>query len=215
MKRIALLSVAFAAMLTIGCRGDRPHDNAANPNEAVGTAGKKEAAKPADRGTQFVEHMMMDGMAEVQLGKLASERAQNANVKQFAQTMVRDHSKAGDELKQITDRNNIPVQPPAQLDEKHRDLMNRLSKLQGAEFDGEYMKAMVDGHQDVLDEMQSRVDNKLFGPDRDRQVQPEKSDNPGEYSVNAWAAKTLPIVREHLDRAKEVQQNLSRRSTNP
>src|SRR5262249_3608185 len=106
MKRIALLSVAFAAMLTIGCRGDRPHDNAANPNEAVGTAGKKEAAKPADRGTQFVEHMMMDGMAEVQLGKLASERAQNANVKQFAQTMVRDHSKAGDELKQITDRNN-------------------------------------------------------------------------------------------------------------
>src|SRR2546421_9152207 len=53
MKRMALLSVAFAAMLTVGCRGDRPYSNAENPNEAIGTSGyPAETAKPADRGTQ-------------------------------------------------------------------------------------------------------------------------------------------------------------------
>jgi hypothetical protein len=76
------------------------------------------------------------------------------------------------------------------------------------------MNAMVDGHQGVLDEMQARVDNKLFGDERDKNVQPERSDNPGEYAVNAWAAKTLPKVREHLDRAKQVKDNLSHRTTN-
>jgi putative membrane protein len=212
MKRIALLSVALAAMLTVGCRGDRPYDDAAKPDEAIGTTGE---AKTADSGThEFVEEMMMDGMAEVQLGKLASDHAQHADVKKFAQMMVRDHSKAGDELKQITAQNHLNVQPPSQLDEKHRELMDRLSKLHGAEFDREYMKAMVDGHQDVLDGMQSRVDNKLFGTERDRQVTPDKSDNPAEYSVNAWAAKTLPIVREHLDRAKQIHDKLDNRRTN-
>jgi putative membrane protein len=215
MKRIALLSVAFATMITIGCGGDRPNDDAARTNEAIGTAGDADPAKTADRGTQnFVEEMMTDGLAEVELGKLASDHAQSAEVKQFAQTMVTDHSKAGEELKQITAQHHINAQAPMQLDEKHRELKDKLSKLHGAEFDREYMKAMVDGHQDVLDAMQTRVDNKLFGAERDKNVQPESSDKPAEYAVNAWAAKTLPKVREHLDRAKQVRDNLSHRTTN-
>jgi len=217
MKRIAFLSVAFAATLTIGCRDNRPNQNAENPNEATGTSGYgADTAKRADRGTQkFVEQMMMDGLAEVQLGKLASEHAQNADVKQFAQTMVRDHSKAGDELKQIAADNHMDVQPPAQLDEEHQELMDKLSKLDGAEFDREYMKAMIDGHRDVLNDMQSHVDEKPFGREPEGEVQPEKSVLPPAYSANAWAAKTLPIVREHLDRARHVQKSLSDRATNP
>ena len=220
MKRMALLSVAFAAMVTVGCRGDRPYQNAENPNEAIGTSGKiadktkpADKAKPADRGTQeFVEQMMIDGMAEVQLGKLASSHAQNPAVKQFAQTMVRDHSKAGNELKQIAAHNHMDVKAPAQLDEKHQKLMDKLSKLNGAEFDREYMDAMVDGHRDVLNDMQSRVDEKPYGP-QEGEVQPEKSVIPATYSVNAWAAKTLPIVREHLDRAREVRDKVNQRAT--
>jgi putative membrane protein len=222
MKRMALLSLAFAAMVTVGCRGDRPYQNTENPNEAIGTSGKTadrakpaDPAKPADRGTQeFVEHAMMDNMAEVQLGKLASSHAQNPAVKQFAQTMVRDHSKAANELKQIATHNRMDVKPPAQLDEKHQKLMDKLSNLHGAEFDHEYMDAMVDGHRDVLNDMQSRVDEKPFGP-HEGEVQPEKSVNPKTYSVNAWAAKTLPIVREHLDRARDVREKLSQRANNP
>jgi putative membrane protein len=215
MKRVALLSIVFAATFAIACRGDRPYDNAGT-KEAVGTAGERiDAAKPADRGTEnFVEQMMMDGLAEVQLGKLASQRAQNAGVKQFAQTMVRDHSKAGDELKQLAAHHHMNVQPPAQLDNKHQELIDKLSKLHGADFDREYMNAMVDGHRDVLNDMQSRVDEKPFGHEREGEVQPEKSVNATAYGVNAWAAKTLPIVREHLDRAREVKDNLGHRATN-
>jgi putative membrane protein len=220
MKRIALLSVALAATLTIGCRGDRgdrSYDDAGKRNEpaATGTAGEARDAN-VDRGTRnFIEQMMLDNMAEVQLGKLAGERAQNPEVRQFGHMMVQDHSKAEAELKEIVTKHHIDVQMPSQVDDKHRDLQERLSKLKGPEFDREYIKAMVDGHEDVLDKLQSRVDQKGVGKDRDKEPRPERSDNPAEYAVNTWAAKTLPVVREHLDRAKQIQQKLEHRTTHP
>ena len=88
------------------------------------------------RFQEFIDEMAVAGMAEVQLGKLATERAASADVKAFGQMMVTDHSKAGDDLKQVASQ--LKVQPPTQLDPKHRDLAERLSKLQGAAFDREY-----------------------------------------------------------------------------
>ena len=102
----------------------------------------------------FINEMAVAGMAEVQLGKLATERAANADVKAFGHMIVTDHSKAGDELKQIASQ--LKVQPPTQLDPKHRDLAERLSKLQGAAFDREYMDAMVQGPQEVLGKLRAQ-----------------------------------------------------------
>jgi putative membrane protein len=146
MKHIGFAAVALSAALTMACQSGTRTDNPATPeNEAIGTAGASSGDK------DFVEHMMMDGMAEVELGKMAKEKASSPEVKQFADRMVRDHGKAGDELKQIASKHSIPA--AAQIDDKHRDLMNTLSKLSGGEFDHAYMEAMVDGHQDVIDEL--------------------------------------------------------------
>src|SRR5206468_12339215 len=90
------------------------------------------------------------------LGRLASDRSTDTEVKKFAQLMVDDHTKAGDALKTVTTQYNIDV--PTEVDKKHQDLHEKLAAKQGLEFDREYIDAMVDGHGDVVDKLESRVD---------------------------------------------------------
>jgi putative membrane protein len=203
MKRIGILSVTFAAMIAIGCQGNGRDADATSPatdTPAVGTAGES-ANRETDVNMSeknFAEDVMMSGMAEIELGQLAAQKAQNADVKKFAQTMVDDHTTAGNDFKALAAQHQL--QPPAQLDETHRDLRDRLSKLSGAEFDREYIEAMVDGHENMVDKLEPRIDER-------------KGENMFENKVNDWAAKTLPTVRQHLDRAKQLNQTLSRRTT--
>jgi putative membrane protein len=104
----------------------------------------------------FVEKASIANMAEIQLGQLAAERAQNPQVKQFAQTMVDDHTKAQEQLKTVASNQNIPI--PSALDGKHQKLHDKLAKLQGAEFDRAYMDAMVDGHKDAEKLLKKRAE---------------------------------------------------------
>lgn len=151
----------------------------------------------------FVDAMAIAGMAEVQLGNLAAQRASNADVKAFGQMMVRDHAKANDELKQAASR--LRLEPTTQLDKKHRDVADRLAKLNGAAFDREYIAAMVQGHQDVLTQLQAQTrDRPTTGAETARTSAPGANEEP----VTQWAAKTLPVVQQHLARAQQLQQTL-------
>ena len=213
MKRIGLLSVAFAAMLSVACGGDGRNDANSDNRATVGTAGEK-GPEDIDRGsTAFIKDRLEGGMAEVELGRLASQKAQNPQVKSFAQMMVNDHTKAGEELKQIATQHRI--QPPTALEDDHRDLRERLSKLEGAEFDREYIKTMVQSHEDTVDALEPRVDaeNRGLTAKKDGPVKPEASDNPIEAAANQWAAKALPTVRQHLEKAKQINDTLGRRTT--
>jgi putative membrane protein len=128
--------------------------------------------------------------------------------------MIDDHTKAGDQLKQIASTNSIPQD--AKIDDKHMKLMDKLSKLNGADFDKEYMSAMVDDHQDAVRDLRSRVDenrsasDRLTGknPENPAAVKPERSDNPVTMRINDWAANTLPTIEQHLDRAKQLKDDL-------
>ena len=203
MKRIALLPVALAAVLSFACNTEK---RATSEDSAVGTTGNAVSAGDRD----FVEDMTHAGMAEVELGRLAMERAVSPDVKQFGDMMVKDHTKAGEELKQIATKHAIPV--PSGLDQQHQDLKNKLSTLSGTEFDTEYMKAMVDGHEDVVDRLQTRASEDRFG-DNKGTVRPESSDNPVEAAINQWAAAALPTVRNHLDEAKRINDGLGKKLT--
>jgi len=217
MKSFGLLSVAFAAALAVACGGDgRDADvnNPANDNAAVGTAGSDTAASANRAGSarmnSWVEDRLMGGMAEVKLGELASTKAQNAHVKAFGRTMVQDHTKAGEELKQIASQLNI--QPPVQLDDDHRDKVERLSKLQGAEFDREYINMMVDDHEKTLNALEDRLEKQ--GDDENPRYTPKTSDDPSESRLNRWAAQTVPTVRQHLQKARQLDEKLGRGLTN-
>jgi putative membrane protein len=121
-------------------------------------------------------------------------------VKAFGQMMVTDHSKAGDELKQVASQLN--VQPPTQLDPKHRELAERLSRLQGTAFDRAYMDAMVQGHEEALGKLRTRS----TGP----HAAATAGGGQGEQALTQWATKTSPTVQKHLQRAQELQKQVAK-----
>jgi putative membrane protein len=229
MRWTAVLPIALAAALAAACdRGDRQNVNTnpnANPNanpEAVGTSGSVNEAPAADR--DFVRDLGIANSAEIELGRLALDHASNRQVKEFAQLMIDDHTKARDALNAVASKHNLLT--TAMLDQKHRELKDKLSQLKGADFDREYIDAMVDGHQDVLDKLESRVDKDKLAdwktqmkdavtahkePASAVAVTPEHSDNPVTMDINQWAADTYPVVAGHLDKAQALNDTLNKR----
>jgi putative membrane protein len=207
MKSKGLLALVCAVAVTAACNNNR------TANREAGTAGTA-GAGVSNSDKNFVSDQLSDGMAEIELAKVARDHAASQDVKQFAQMMIDDHTKAGDQLKQIATGNSIPID--TQIDDKQQNLMDKLSKLNGADFDKEYMSAMVDDHQDAVRDVRSRVDenrsatDRLTGknPENPAAVKPEQSDNRLTMSINEWAANTLPTVEQHLDRAKEIKDNV-------
>jgi putative membrane protein len=206
MKRTAMFPVAFALAVALGCNtGGRDDANMRSDadetraNETVGTRGEE------DNNREFLTRMMDANMAEIELGRMAQNQAASAEVKGFGQMMVADHSKALDSLKPIAGRTGTPM--VAQMDDEKRDLRDRLAKLRGAEFDREYMRAMVDAHENVVDLLQTRANEDRVG-DNKGTVTPEHTDNAVSGEINAWAAKTLPTTRHHLEEARRVNDTL-------
>jgi len=134
---------------------------------------------------EFILDAAKGGMAEVELGKLAANRAQNDEVKKFAQRMVDDHSKANDQLKQIAESKGIKL--PTDVESKDKALMQRLEKLNGAAFDRAYMNAMVNDHVKDVGEFKREANS-----GRDSQVK-------------SFASSTLPTLEEHLQQAKQAR----------
>jgi putative membrane protein len=232
MKRIGILSIAVVTAVTLGCsdRKDVAANNPAGDTAAVGTAGKADANKVTNGDKDFVHDVAIANMAEVELGTLAAERAANAEVKKFAEMMVTDHTAAGDKLKAVASQNGIDW--PAQLDDKHRDLREKLAKRQGPDFDRDYIAAMIDGHKDVVDKLESRIDkenlaewktqmaDRVSGKKAEERGQaiailPAKSDNAVTASINQWAAETYPVAQAHLEAAKVLDKAVKRRNTTP
>jgi putative membrane protein len=151
--------------------------NAAN-SSTVSTAGSGD----------FWSEAAIGGMAEVELGRLASQKAQNADVKKFAQMMVTDHSKANDELKSIAQKKNIVL--PTALDSKHQSDISKFQSASGADFDKQYVDAMVEDHE---------KDVAFF------QRQSETGTDP---DAKAFATKTLPVLKKHLDAIKAIQSKM-------
>lgn len=149
--------------------------NVNSANSTVSTAGSGD----------FWSEAAIGGMAEVELGKLAAQKAKNADVKKFAQMMVTDHSKANDELKSLAQKKNITL--PAALDSAHQADVDELKSESADDFDKEYVEMMVDDHEKDVAFFQRQADT---GTDPD---------------AKAFAAKTLPVLKKHLDAIKAIQ----------
>src|SRR5215510_6198475 len=102
MKVTGLLALVCAVALSAACNNNR------TANRETGTSGTA-GAGVSNSDKNFVSDQLSDGMAEVELAKVAKDHAASADVKQFAQVMIDDHTKAGDQLKQIATSNAIPV----------------------------------------------------------------------------------------------------------
>ena len=179
----------------------KPQDNNQNKNEnkkskTEATAqGVKTGLGTIDSAARdFVLEAAIGGMMEVELGKIAVQKGASEGVKQFGQRMVDDHSKAGEELTTLAASKGITL--PTQLDEKHRNDLDKFSKLSGTEFDRAYAKAMLSDHK------------------KDVSAFEKESMKSQDTDVKAFAAKTLPTLKEHLEMAKALNGEASIKSSN-
>jgi putative membrane protein len=137
---------------------------------------------------RFAREAAMDGMMEVELGRIAVQKSSNDKVKQFGQRMIDDHSMGGDELKGIASKNNFKI--PSQLDERHKAIAGMYANMSGTELDRAYMREIVRDHQTDIAEFQKEANNGL------------NSD------LKSWATTTLPKLQEHLRIARETDDSL-------
>ena len=143
----------------------------------------------------FVSQAAMSNMAAIQLGHLATKKAQHADVKMFAQMTIDENLKAQQQLADAA--YGAGIRWPTKLDERHQQIQQRLSKLSDEQFDREYMKAMVDRDRDVEKMLAARVSKDGDQP-------------PLAAKVNQWAAMTLPQIRAHLKEAEQVSGQLEK-----
>jgi len=150
------------------------------------TGGPK--TKLSSDDANFVKEAAQGGLMEVQLGKLAQEKAGNEKVKEFGKRMEQDHSKANDELKKIASDKDIQLSND--LDKKHKGKVDKLTKLSGADFDKQYMGAMVSDHKEDIKKFQRVADK---GKDAD---------------LKQFASQTLPTLKQHLQLAESTAQQV-------
>jgi putative membrane protein len=135
---------------------------------------------------EFVMDAADGGMLEVQLAELAMANGSSAEVKNFAQTMVKDHSQANEELKMLAANKNI-VLPTSLSDDNQKDF-NDLSQKTGVEFDKAYCEYMVKDHKNDLDEFKEEADK---GEDAD---------------IRSWAAGKVSTLEHHLTMAESMKE---------
>jgi putative membrane protein len=150
------------------------------------------ATSPEDR--VFLKEALEGGMAEVQLGQLALQKSNNADVKQFAQRMVDDHTKMGDQLKPIAQQ--IGVKIPDGPSKKDKAIIAKLQALNGDDFDKAYMKDMVKDHKADLSAFHSEAD---MGSN---------------LAVKGAASQGIPIIGGHLQMAEQVGEKTGAMASN-
>ncbi|MFC0518432.1 DUF4142 domain-containing protein [Mucilaginibacter angelicae] len=200
MKRLSLIAMmALAALSFQACNGGaksgavdssaivKDTADSANKVKDTTTTGKTGIAVTAD-DAKFATEAANAGLAEVAVGQLASEKATNAKVKDFAKMMVTDHTKANDELMAIAKNKNITL--PSAPDEDHQKMKADLAAKSGSDFDKAYVDAMVKGHKKV---------ESLFE---------DASKNCKDADLKAFAAKTLPTIQHHLAEIEAIQKGM-------
>jgi putative membrane protein len=147
-----------------------------------GMAAEKDTLDAAD--VKFVKHAAAAGMAEVKVAELGAAKAENADVKAFALMIAADHTKVNEELKALATTKGIELS--AVIEPKHADTFQGLEKAAGAAFDKEFLATLVSSHKKSVSNFE------------------EAAKDAKNADVKAFAEKTLPALKTHLEKAKEL-----------
>lgn len=143
------------------------------------------AANPTETFLRSAAH---SGTAEVEMSKLAVQRGESEFVKLIAARIVEDHTKIGDELKQLMAKKNVTL--PEEMTAAGRNGIESLQKLSGGEFDKAYLSAMLKAHE---------TDINTFA---------EQATNGTDPEIKSFAEKNLPTLQKHLQMVKEIKPGL-------
>ena len=135
-------------------------------------------------GKAFLDDAAQINLGEIDLGKLAEQKAGNQALKDFGSRMVTDHTKAQDQLEQVAKAEGITL--PTHTSAKMMDLQKQLENTSGKQFDQQYLDHMLSGHKAAIDMFDHEIEN--------GQNQRDKT----------YAENVLPVIQDHIRIAEDV-----------
>jgi putative membrane protein len=192
MKKLSsILMIATAGLLFQACNNTKKDSTGAadsvNKVKDTTTTGKTGIAVVAD-DAKFAVDAANGGMTEIELSRLAAAKAVNPKVKEFADMMITDHTKVGDELKAIAKTKNITLPDSVNADSKKA--IEDLSKKSTTDFDKAYVNKMVSDHKSTVD-MFEKASKDLKDAD-----------------LKAFVDKTLPAIKGHLENINKIKSSM-------
>jgi putative membrane protein len=151
-------------------------------------------ASAAVQAPEFVKTAGQNHKAEIELAQLAQSKAQNPQVKQYAQTLANDHQAANQQVTQIAQKLNVEI--PSEFTAAQTSTKDRLQGLSGAEFDKVYIDTMVENHQKGIETYRTATEL-------------------AQEDVRIYAESTLPALRTHLEQAQQIQETLAAGDSQP
>jgi putative membrane protein len=199
MKKSIVMLLAVATVASCNKKNTVADENAVTQTETSTTADSgsmigdsattsdtaQQSSSLSDQDKKFADAAAKGGMMEVMAGELAAKSATNSTVKTLGQMMVKDHTKANDELKQWAAQNNYTL--PSGLDADQQKKFDELKTKKGAEFDRMYTAQMVSDHQKTIADFK------------------KQAAEGSETSLKAFATKTLPTLEHHLMESKKAK----------
>jgi putative membrane protein len=182
-RKIFALALGFSTLLSPAfAQSTANQGSTGQGTSSQGTSAQAGAMSSQDQ--KFVMDAAQSSMMEIETGRLAAQKAANADVKAFGQRMVTDHTQASNRLMQTVANKNVTL--PKELKADHRQHVDQLAKLSGAEFDRMYLSQMVKAH------------------DKDVAEFEKQSKNGSDPGVRSFATQTLPTLREHQKMVREL-----------
>jgi putative membrane protein len=187
--RVAAYAVAVSCAATVfgqtGTHADTSHAATASGNvtttDSTADHSNHSTLKHTDRN--FIEKAAELGREEVEVSRIAAEKAANPDVKHFAQMMVDDHTQANQQLMSIASARNV------KLKDKDKN-ENKWSKKDANDFDRDYVKKMVADHKKVIE---------LFN---------KESKDGADAELVEFARSTLPKLNHHLEEANNLEKTV-------
>jgi putative membrane protein len=196
MKKIFALLPAFCFMLLACNNSNDTTESTTNTSTSTNTATDANVSTANnvsttntvvtdEKSSEFLKKVTNSGMAEVQLAKLAQQKATIEAVKNFAAMLERDHTAVNQQVKSLADQRNVAL--PVTISDDKQKMYNDIDKMKGKAFDKDYISMMIKAHGDGIS---------LFEDTRS---------NASDIDVKNFADKTLPTLKMHLDSAKAIQ----------
>jgi putative membrane protein len=138
--------------------------------------------------SEFISDVANSSMLELELSKVAEQRASDPQVKQLAQKIVSDHKRMNQDLKSVAQSNNITI--PQGLDQDMQKTYERISQLQGKEFDKEYLKEMESHHEDNIKKFEKMASNEQAS------------------ELSSFASNHLATLRSHQQNAEQLAERV-------
>jgi putative membrane protein len=180
---LACIALVFSFSMAFAQNSNNPQEMPSTSQQTRSTKSQS-TNKKANFDQHFVREAAEGNMAEIQLAKLAQQKATDPQVKDLAKTIEQDHTQAQSKLEQVAQSQNVTM--PAELPQKMQDEQQKLSSLSGQQFDHAYVQTMIRDHKKDIKEFQK--------------AEKMASDS----GVRQYANSTLPDLQKHLQMAEQA-----------